>query len=877
VSVVAEPRRGGDDRLQQLRDGIRAGAGTDTTPNAIEFVVVADGATVPSALQQRLLLVRFLRPDGLAEIDPAHVRIAGGVRVVDPTVRWAEPLDRLTVLVPDPDLGSEEARYLEELAVAAGAEAPLWLAVGVEQEGDHSTYVLRVREDEDSVPDGFDRTLSEVSFSFKVACPSPFDCVRTGRPAVDPEEEPELDHLARDFLSFRDLMFDRIALIAPDDRSRDPATLRALLVEALASAADQVAYFQDAVATEAYLGTARARSSVRRHARLLDYQVHEGCAARAFVQLVVRPGTAFHEQPQPGNRLRPVVAPGAALLTRLPNADAVVGPEAVAAAVAGDAEVFEVVAAPATVSGAHTAIALHSWGARDHVLPAGATGTTLVSAPGVRLAAGDLLVLEQHRSPRTLRGLDADPQVRHVVRLTEVGDPHPDQPFSPHPVVDVAWGLADALPFELPVVVDAEPVAVARGNILVVDHGATVVDEPLELVEWGHDRAGRRATLGRRDLAWTVPLGGSRTTSIDESPAGPVERAALRRVPASAAAADLAEPDPRAARPALRVTGEGEQWHPVRDLLSSVPSARELVVEPESDGRARLRWGDDVLGRRPAVLDGYTATYRIGRPAAGNVGAEAIAHVVAHPTLWSSALLAALVEVRNPLPARGGTAPESLEAVKRYAPQAFRIQQRAVTEADWVERAQAHPRVQRAQARLRWTGSWHTVHVTVDPVGGGPFDDALRTSLMAWLQPFRLAGYDLELVPPAYAPLDIALTVCVHPGHHPEDVEQVLMAELGTGVLPDGRRGFFHPDALTFGDSIWLSQVVARCTAVEGVRFVEAAPGRHDNRFARWGRPQGDELERGRILIGPSEIARCDNDPNIPDHGRIQLFMEGGT
>jgi hypothetical protein len=851
VATAIQPRRGGDDRLQSLR-----GSAT----NAIEFLVVADGPTVPFGLRQRLLLVRFLLADGLGAIRPAHLRIVGGVRVVDPTVRWVAPLDRLGVLVPDPGLGPDEIGYLEALA-AATDEGDHWLAVGVEHEGDHSTYELRVRTDEDVVPEHFDQTLSETPFSFKVACPSPFDCVRTGRPDAVAEEEPDLDHLARDFLSFRELMFDRIALVAPDDRTRDPATLRALLVEALAAAADQVAYFQDAVATEAYLGTARARSSVRRHARLLDYPVHEGCAARAFVQLLVRPGTVVHEQPQPGGRRRPLAEPGAQLVTRVAGAPTVVDGATVDAAVATGAQVFEVVSAPATVSGAHTAIALHSWGAEHHTLAAGATGATLVAAPGVHLAPGDLLVLEQHRSPRTLRPLDADPQLRHVVRLTEVSDPTDDAPFAPHPVVDVGWALADALPFALPVVVDREPVAVARGNILVVDHGRAVLDEPLDLVAWGHDRAGRRATLDRLDLIWTVPAGDRRST-----------------------AAELGQPDPRTARPALRVTGELEQWHAVPDLLSSVPSARELVVETENDGRAKLRWGDDVLGRCPAILGvqppsrgGFTATYRVGRPAAGNVGADAIAHVVAHPTLWSSAVLADLTEVRNPLPARGGTAPESLEAVKRYAPQAFRVQQRAVTEADWVARAEAHPRVQRAQARLRWTGSWQTVHVTVDPIGGGPFDDDLRLSLDAWLQPFRLAGYDLELVPPAYAPLDIALTICVDAGHHPEDVQQVLLDELGTGVLPDGRRGFFHPDQLTFGDSIWLSQVVARCTAVDGVHLVEVAPGRHPNRFARWGRPQGDEVERGRIAIGPSEIARCDNDPDIPDHGRIQLFMEGGT
>ena len=55
------------------------------------------------------------------------------------------------------------------------------------------------------------------------------------------------------------------------------------LVEVLAYVGDYLSYYQDAVATEAYLDTARQRISVRRHARLVDYRMHEGCNARAWV------------------------------------------------------------------------------------------------------------------------------------------------------------------------------------------------------------------------------------------------------------------------------------------------------------------------------------------------------------------------------------------------------------------------------------------------------------------------------------------------------------------------------------------------------------------------------------------------------------------
>ena len=71
----------------------------------------------------------------------------------------------------------------------------------------------------------------------------------------------------------------------PDWRERHVPDIGIMLVELLAYVGDQLSYYQDAVATEAYLDTARQRISVRRHARLVDYAMHEGCNARAWVTL----------------------------------------------------------------------------------------------------------------------------------------------------------------------------------------------------------------------------------------------------------------------------------------------------------------------------------------------------------------------------------------------------------------------------------------------------------------------------------------------------------------------------------------------------------------------------------------------------------------
>src|SRR5439155_2806963 len=139
----------------------------------------------------------------------------------------------------------------------------------------------------DDPPNGFDQVLSSITFSFKVNCPSDFDCKPQRVCPDEPPTPPEINYLAKDYASFRQLMLDRMAVLAPDWRERNAADLGVALVELLAYVGDYLSYQQDAVATESYLGTARRRVSVRRHARLVDYPMHDGRNARAWVQVRV--------------------------------------------------------------------------------------------------------------------------------------------------------------------------------------------------------------------------------------------------------------------------------------------------------------------------------------------------------------------------------------------------------------------------------------------------------------------------------------------------------------------------------------------------------------------------------------------------------------
>lgn len=833
-------------------------AADGVTPiNAIDFLEVVDAAAPDDDLRQRLLLIRFLQPLGAGALDHNDLAISGGTTITGIRALAARRLADFPAVPAGRWSGPAQA-FLQirssELAVDDPHEPEYWLVVLVDQRGDHSRYELRLVAGVSSneTPAGFDPILSRLSFGFKIECPSEFDCEDQAPCTVAHPAAPQLDYLARDYQSFRRLMLDRLSVKLPDWQERNPADLGVTLVEMLAYAADRAAYFQDAVATEAYLGTARLRTSVRRHARLLDYRVHEGCNARAWVHLELVDG-----QVVAGTKDDPALRRGTRFLTALPDTPVVVSGSREAEALELGPEVFEALHGVTVLSHVHNELHLHTWGERRCVLPAGATSAALHAAREgdlVELAAGDVLVLEEVRHPETRQSADADPTRRHAVRLTAVSEPKLDVLYGVR-YWEVRWHEEDALPFPLCLwEVELEnipsPVSVARGNIVLVDHGRSHVGEPLIPVEVPPD--GRyRPRLPREGLTWRVPY-------VHDA-----ERSAT---------ASLVQ-DPRRTLPAVTLREANDTWIAIDELLGSDPFSRELVVEMEADGRAYLRFGDGVLGRRPTRGVSFAADYRTGRGVTGNVGAEAIQHMV------SDTLSGAVARIRNPLPATGGVDPEPLETVKLQAPEAFRMQMRAVSAEDWAEVASRHPAVQRAVATIRWTGSWHTVFLTVDPRDGRPFEGELVEDLQAFLEQFRLAGVDLELRPPAYVPIDLALVLCVAPDHYDHEVEQAARDRLTSGLRRDGSKGRFHPDNLSFGEDVHLSPIVAELMTVPGVRWVDLDPHANGSdlvRFQRLGATAAGELEAGRLPIGRLEVARLDNDPSAPDNGRLRLTLRGG-
>jgi len=831
--------------------------------NGIEWLEVRDHLEPDLALRQRTLFVRLLRPGFVLGVD--NVLIDGGARLPVVPVEWVAAADNLPA-------GTDPA------LVDGIDDLPRTLVVRTTTFGDFSTYTLHLRASggSDQPPGGFDPKLSDIDFSFKVECPSDFDCAQTTPCPPEVPAIPDIDYLAKDYTGFRRLMLDRLNLLAPDWSERSAADVGVTLVELLAYAADNLSYRQDAIANEAYLATAHKRVSVRRHVRLVDYALHDGCNARAFVQVTVAADVTL--------------AQGTPLLTRPGSPSLTLGTAVMPDsrpfddALAAGSLVFETAHEKALFVDLNT-LSFYAWGDRGCCLP---RGTTRVTLRGLHpdLQPGDLLVFQEVVSPTTFVPEDADPTKRWAVRLTSVTpgvDPSGqlfDEPpvDGPVDVTEIAWDNADALPFPLCLSVKARPgleVSIALGNIVLVDHGRTVTDPAMDPVPAPTlKRVAVAASASSCSHPEPEPIPVRFRPTLAQFPVTQgFDLAADLRIPITQdedwfAASALIPRDPHDALPRIpnlegNLNAVLSHWTPRRDLLASDGDATDVVVETENDGLARLRFGDDAHGRRPDEGTVFTATYRVGSGAAGNVGADTIAHIVTN-------VVGVFTAITNPLPAAGGIEPEDIEAARRDAPEAFRTQERAVTAADYAAAAERRADVQRAAATFRWTGSWHTVFVTADRFGGAPVDASFEGRLRRHLERFRMAGYDLELDGPRYVALDITLHICVLADYFRSEVLRAVQLELGTGVLPDGRLAVFHPDNFSFGDAVYLSRIVAAAQAVEGVEAVWV------QKFERLGQPDSLPMDTGVLPMGRLEIAQLANDPNFRERGRLTLEAGGG-
>lgn len=823
----------------------------DPKLNGIDYLEVSDK---PPGCDNRLMVTLLKDGRGVA-LGPAQIKITGG-----------GPKSQVSVAAVAPPTDA----------------APRTFIVDLNQTGDFSPYTFSFVSDPSTgdPPSGFDPQLSTLTLSFKAGCPTVGDCLPTQCCPPNTAPEPDINYLAKDFGSFRQTMLDRLAVLTPSWTETHASDIGMALVELLAYAADHLSYQQDAVGTEAYIATARSRISLRRHAKLVDYRVDEGCNARTWVYLEVEKGYD-NVAITAGTLLFPMVpglptsiSPGTIDPSQIACEAGLLPPTA--AELLRKSSIVFATMQDATLYQEQNQMQFYTWGDTNCCLANGATKATLAGAfPS--LTPGSVLIFEEIKGPGTGDPADADPRRRWAVRLTGVqttdhnGNPLVD-PLNGQLVTRIAWAPEDAPPF--PICISAtnlenasiliSPVSVARGNLVPADHGMWQCWEDLGEVQ-APPAEPILATNCQCNTLTSLPA--PRPRYFPQLSKSPVTFALTvdKTVPPPPASQFLVPGPDVSTQPSAQIEVEddqGQAWTVLDNLLSSDDSQRVCVLEIEKDGTAFLRFGDGQYGLAPEKGMKFQARYRVGNGTAGNIGHDTLAHILTN--------VQGVAAVRNPLPGAGGVDPETMDHIRQQAPFAFRSQLRAVTEDDYGVMAAQDPAIREARGTLRWTGSWYTAFVSLDARAEEIPDADLVARITTRLNLLRMAGVDLVVEGAVIVGLYVEMRICVDPGFFLSDVRNALLQLFTTGNQCTGRPGILNPDNFSFGQTIYSSPLIAAAQSIEGVTSAVLRA------FQRMDNPSIDGVAQGYLTMGRLEIARCDNDPNRLDHGVLDFRMEGG-
>ena len=700
--------------------------------------------------------------------------------------------------------------------------------------GDYSTYTLSL------AYDLIDPLFGEIDFKFRPGCFT--NCLPERDTSPSPPDEPVIDYRAKDYDSFRHTLMTWMADRVPGWHPTSEADFDQVILDLFSASADELSDYQDRVVNEAYLSTSRKRVPLARHARLMDYHVHQGNQARTWLALHVDP-------------------PGSVTL----NDSFLVGTGSL-----GDESTA--VFATRQAQQMHPLLnrfGLYTWSGAVPALDAGSTEADLLLYTADGSSADDAasattvqdlirggtvrhLLIQEHLNPRTGAERGRDPTRRQVLNLLDgqEGAEAREDPVAGRWYVRVRWREQDQLKRSYCFAVDTpdgvmEDVSQFHGNLVPAFHGRPRTirfqdprDPLTDPDSYHYEREGRYGT-------------------ICQLPEGPL---AYRDTPAGG------EVPPRSTLSVeIEVDGIRDPWDEVVSLVHSDDSDEggdHFVVETDEMQESWIRFGNGVNGRALPAGAVVHCRYQQGYGPDGNVGRDVL-------RFYDEATYPRVTEAWNPFDVTSGRAPEPRNQIVRRAPEAYRHRQlRAVTLKDYIDRAEELPGVARAAAKYRWTGSWRTVRVVIDQAGTSRLTQELRGRVSRHLEAVRLIGEDLEIRAPRFVPLEINISLCLLQDYWPEAVRYVLEQEFSTGYTPDGRMAFFHPDRWTFGQPLRASQILGRIHAVTGVdsvlgvtlqRWNSATPGMPD-----------------RIEVDASEIILVENDPDQMERGSITFDLRGG-
>ncbi|MGC4067383.1 MAG: baseplate J/gp47 family protein [Polyangiaceae bacterium] len=844
-------------RIDTLLENQRAFTG-------IDFIRVVDGCS------QRRLRIYFLTD--LRELTPAFstpgIPLTPGSIVIsgdrDTTLRRP----RVTRIVTATN-SQNQAQYDE-------TERRHFIEIEVDEPGGFAFYRLHIEDPRIETQSGITRinpAFNDVRFSFKIGCEDGLDCAPQA-PDCPPEPEVDypVDYLARDFTSFRNALLDFASQRYPNWSLPLEADVGTMLAEVFAALGDEFSYLQERYAREAFLETANQRRSLRKKARLLDFDIHDGQSPTTLLDVEVSGrGTLVIDY---AARFR-----GSDLELEHQVTDADFPAELVVPSDDGTKVVFEFGHGlfderNYVLDELWNRGAVHPYYYEREDPPCLPAGTTSILVEELT----DYAVLVNPESPRyallhTQPTQGERPRVHfaRILQITNETDPLMPAPDGNGPLrlSRIHFYADDALPFDL----NQETLQISL-NVVFATAGKT------KLCRFTTDAASNldlEPTLYRES--------GSRGDNLK-----PLDYQLFGIPETDQLGLGFLGSSLRASYPEIRLIHHdtGSEWSYRRTLIGADSQDQVFTLE---DGTYRairrfwtpngmvvhrdyasargysLRFGEGEFGAKASET--YTLRYRTGPGSKANVPAGSMQLATATYPLTNGA---SILSVTNPVAVTSGVDPESAQEIKLQVPEAYRAELFfAVKPEDYGTQAEKLPFVQRAQGAQRYTGSWLTNFVTADPFDSATLTEAETTALESWMDCVRQAGRDVIVKNPKILPLDLEITLCIEPHAYAADVAaQAHEVLLGPG---SGRRikGFFHPDHFTFGTPLYRSALEAALQRIPGVKSVRGMVVRERGR--REYRPFSE------LVLEPAmdQVLRLDNDPNRPENGTLRIVTEGGA
>ncbi|MBA4718669.1 MAG: hypothetical protein HRO68_06110 [Nitrosopumilus sp.] len=578
--------------------------------------------------------------------------------------------------------------------------------------GDYSTYVLEIKHNTmDKHP-----CFSKMGFKFRPGCFN-IDCSPAWSTLPKPDEQPTIDYLAKDFDLFRHILISEMMRKVPGWNLTSRASLDGVLLDLFCAAVDELSDYQDRVMNEAYLGLARKRVSISRHARLMDYHIHQGNQASTWLAINTEVEMVLTRDFEVGSdsekNENSVLFRSNLEKFTLPSND------------------IEFPQFSPILNGMKP----YTWGNTITLLPKGSTYADLspdFDANKVRDWINDgtikhLLIQEESQSDIGHK-IGTNPK-RQLLRLRNDSDYKAKveiDPYTKETFLRVWWIDEDKLKFDFYFDIKTKEgeekedelnhITHFYGNLLQVYHGN--LGETIFLERPDNNPIQSQFYYERMELP--------RLGTICKLPHSPL---AYKYTPSGG------EVPPLSTLEVNVVTSfDSEYWTEVPNLIHSRSLDPHFIVETDEQQQSIIRFGNGINGKELPQNATVVCTYKIGNGISGNLGSDSLTNFSNTPQFnfcW------------NPFDVVDGREPEPVEEIIRRVPEAFRQNQnRAITISDYIKLVSEIENVSKVWANYRWTGSWRTVQVIIDPVNSTTISDELYDEIIAKLESVRLIGED---------------------------------------------------------------------------------------------------------------------------------------